>query len=234
MIVKNLLILKVKGTKWIQMERQMLLGLDPGSRHGKEVYFAAIPEKHLKSARTWMEDGLFQRVQMLAFAENPTLTGYSLFEESQPYFYCIPTDILPFTGWDYIQVKKFKCTDSLITMYGTYVEHILRMVGRKLHNKQVRFQIVLCYCMDIQQYIEPGTKYDRILTTNLMDYVILPDLLRVCSKLLNRANSLATIVTETQNWTRDFCHKADIVGNHIDDTTSTELSKTGFEDTKNH
>ena len=180
-----------------------------------------------------MEDGLFQRVQMPTFAENPTLTGCNLIK-SQPFFYCIPSDVLPFTGWDYIEVKKFKYTNSLITMYGAYVEHILRMVVKKLHNEQVRFQIVLCDCMNIQQYIEPATKYDRILTSNLMDYIILPDLLKVCSEKLNRANPFATIVTETQNWARDFYPEAGIVDDHIDIATQMELCTTSRQDTKNN
>lgn len=179
-----------------------------------------------------MEHGTFQRNQkMPAFAENPTLTGYK-FGEGQHYFYCIPSDVLPFTGWDYIEVKKFKHTNPLVTMYGAYIESILGMVMRKLSSKQVRFQILLSDCMAVEQYIDQESKYDRILTSNLIDYIILPDLLKLCSQKLNHGNPYATIVTETHNWTRDFCSEADVTGvSNISECF--KLGKTAMEDTKN-
>ena len=63
-------------------------------------------------------------------------------------------------------------------MYGAYIENVLRAVVKKLSTKQVYFQVILCDCLAIGQYIEEETKYDRILTGNLMDYIILPRLLK--------------------------------------------------------
>jgi hypothetical protein len=178
-----------------------------------------------------MEDSIFQRNKMPAFAENPTLTGCK-FGEGRHYSYSIPSDVLPFTGWDYIEVKKFKHKNSLVTMYGAYIENILGMVMRKLSSKQVHFQILLCDCMVIEQYIDQESKYDRILTSNLIDYIILPDLLKLCSQKLNHGNPYATIVTETHNWTRDFCSEADVNGvSNISECF--KLGKTAMEDTKN-
>ena len=159
-----------------------------------------------------MEDGLFLRSDMPAFAENPTLTGYNITKgpTAYSYSYCIYADILPFTGWDYLEVKKFKHVNSLITMYGAYVEDVLRAVMKKLSTKQVSFQVILCDCLGIEQYIQEETKYDRILTGNLIDYIILPRLLKICSRKLNHENPFATIVTETHNWTRDFCPEVDV------------------------
>ncbi|CAB4039187.1 Hypothetical predicted protein, partial [Paramuricea clavata] len=214
----------VKGTKWIQEERQREFILQADTHHNaSEIYFHTIPQEHVKSARKWMKDGIFQRNQMPAFAENPTLTGY---DNS----YSIPSDAVPFAGWDYIEVKKFGHSNSLVTMYGAYIENILGMVMRKLSSKQVRFQILLSDCMDIKQYIDQESKYDRILTSNLIDYIILPDLLKLCSQKLNHGNPYATIVTETQNWTRDFCPEADVTG----DSERYKLGKeTALKDTKN-
>ena len=185
--------------------------MDPGSYNGREKYFKAIPQQHVKSARKWMEDGLFLRSDMPAFAENPTLTGYNITKgpTAYSYSYCIYADILPFTGWDYLEVKKFKHVNSLITMYGAYIESVLRAVMKKLSTKQVSFQVILCDCLGIEQYIQEETKYDRIITGNLMDYIFLPRLLKISSRKLNHINPCATIVTYTQNWTRDFCPEAD-------------------------
>ena len=224
---------KVKGTTWIQQERGAVFSLAPDSLGGIESYYNCIPQEHVKSAKKWMGDGLFLRNQMPPFAENPTLTGYCPQDRSKPYFYCIPSDVLPFRGWDYIQVKKFKFKDSLVTMYGAYIENLLKMVMRKLCNKQVYFQILLCDCMGIERYIDKKTKYDRILTSNLMDYIILPDLLKVCSEKLNHGNTYATIVTETQNWSRDICPDVEL------DDFSNALAlfsgpgETALKDTKN-
>ena len=84
--------------------------MDPTSYYGRETYFTAIPQQHVKSAKRWMEDGLFLRSDMPAFAENPTLTGYDIKNDPTtcPYSYGIGSDILPFTGWNYLEVKKFK------------------------------------------------------------------------------------------------------------------------------
>ena len=184
--------------------------MDPGSYHGRETYFNGIPQQHVKSAKKWMEDGLFLRSDMPAFAENSTLTGYNIDRPAYSYSYCVTSDILPFTGWDYLEVKKFKDVNSLITMYGAYIENVLRAVMKKMSTKQISFQVILCDCMVIEQYIEEETKYDRILTGNLMDYIMLPRLLETCSRKISHENPFATIVTETQNWTRDFCPEGDI------------------------
>ena len=208
--------------------------MDPGSYHGRETYLEAIPQQHVKSARKWMEDGLFLRSDMPAFAENSTLTGYDIKNDrpAYSYFYCIGADILPFTGWDYLEVKKFKNVNCLITMYGAYIENVLRAVMKKLSTKQASFQVILCDCLVIEQYIEEETKYDRILTGNLMDYILLPRLLKISSRKLNHKNPCATIVTQTLNWTRDFCPEADVQAlNWFPDWL--QLQITGVEDTNN-
>ena len=222
---------KVKGTTWIQEERRAEFKMDPGSYHGRETYFNGIPQQHVKSAKKWMEDGLFLRSDMPAFAENPTLTGYGIDRPADPYSYCVTSDILPFTGWDYLEVKKFKNVNSLITMYGAYIENVLRAVMKKMSTKQVSFQVILCDCRVIEQHIEEETKYDRILTGNLMDYIMLPRLLEICSRKISHENPFATIVTETQNWTRDFCPAGDARPSLSLNTF--QLSKTALNDTNN-
>ena len=209
--------------------------MDPATYHGKVTYFNGIPQQHVKSARKWMEDGLFLRSGMPAFAENPTLTGYDI-KKGRPaysYSYCIDSALLPFIGWGYLEVKKFKHANSLITMYGAYVENVLRAVMRKLSTKQVSFQVILCDCLGIEKYVEEETKYDRILTSNLMDYIILPRLLEICSRKLNHENPFATIVTETHNWIRDFCPEANVEASMTQFSKGIQLKKRALEDIKN-
>jgi hypothetical protein len=118
-------------------------------------------------------------------------------------------------------------------MYGAYIENILKMVMKKLSSKQVRFQILLCDCMAIEQFIDEEAKYDRILTSNLMDYIILPALLKLCSHKLNHGNHFTTIVTEAHNWTRDFYPEADVTGVSDMSAECYKLAKTALGDTKN-
>ena len=199
---------KVKETTWIQKEREIEFKIDPISYDGRKTYFKVITQQHVKSAEKWMEDGLFLRSDMPAFAENPTFTGYDIKNgrSAYSYSYYIGSDILPFTGWDYLEVKKFKDVNCLITMYGAYIENVLRAVMKKI-----------------------STKY---LTGNLMDYISLLHLLEICSRKLNHENPFATIVTQTQNWTRDFYPKANVEAlNEFPHWF--QLGKTGLEDTNN-
>ena len=117
------------------------------------------------------------------------------------------------------------------------IENILRAVMKKMSTKQVSFQIILCNCRVIERHIEEEAKYDRILTGNLMDYIMLPHLLEICSRKLDHENSFATIVTQTQNWTRDFCPEASFVASmKMSQNMKAKyinLKRRALEDTKN-
>ena len=103
---------------------------------------------------------------------------------------------------------------------------------KKFSTKQVSFQVILCDCLVIEQYIEEETKYDRILTGNLLEYILLPRLLEICSRKIKHENPFATIVTQTQNWTQDFCPEADVQA--LDwFPPRLQLKKIGLEDTNN-
>ena len=117
-------------------------------------------------------------------------------------------------------------------MYGAYIENVLQRFKQKLSTKHISFQVVLGNCMDIEQFLEPGVKYDRILTSNLIDYIPIPRLLKLCSRKLNHCNPSATIVTETQNWVPDFCPDACAAAITIKSLLF-ELIETTLEDTHN-
>ena len=170
--------MRVEGTSSIRKQRQEAMNADPGSSVGKISYYKCIPKEHVPTAQKYMEDGVFQRTQRCSFAENPTLTGPSIFSKDGPFTYCCPTNVLPFVGWDYVEVKKFKHTKSLVSMYGEYIDSKLASFMEKLTSKQVSFNIILGNCVNIEECLNKGTTYDRILTSNLMDYILLPELLR--------------------------------------------------------
>ena len=200
---------KVEGTKIIANRREEAMKADSGSFFGKINYYNCIPREHVASAKKYMEDGGFRRTSKCSFAENSTLTGPPIMCEDAPFTYAVPTSVLPFVGWDYIEVEKFKHNKSLVTMFGNYIEHKLSCFMEKLTSKQVSFDIILGDCLKIDEYLKKEEKYDRILTSNLMDYILLPELLRTYSDKLNRDNPFSTLITECQNWV-NFCPDADV------------------------
>ena len=174
------------------------------------IYCESLPPEHVTSVKQWMKNGVFNVTGIPSVAENPTLTGCPIVMEGAPYFFCLNPPIFPFTGWDYIQVKKFGHCKSMVQMYRAYINDILERFKQTLTSGRISFKAILGNCMEISKYLDPEKKYDRILTSNLSDYIPLPHLLKLCSEKLNYSNPYATIVTETQNWTNfhpelEFC-----------------------------
>ena len=205
---KTWLDLRVQGTKWIQKQRKKVMNseiLELVEQHSE--YIEHVPAEHTSAAKKWIDDGVFKRTKGPTFAENPTLTGVDVAARYAPFSYAVPGAVYPFSGWDYVHVKKFKSSSCLVTMYGDYIECILRNFMKNLSKQQVSFHIALCDCMNIN-HVEMGTVYDRILTSNMMDYVLLPTLLKLCSQILNHDNDLATITTETIVWEKQVMPEA--------------------------
>ncbi|XP_028390689.1 uncharacterized protein LOC114515601 [Dendronephthya gigantea] len=199
--------MRVEGTSHIRKQREKAMNADLGSFGGRINYYNCIPKEHVPSAMEYMEKGVFNRTQNCSFAENPTLTGPPMFGNDLTY--CCPTSVLPFVGWDYVEVEKSTYSKSLVTMFGNYIEEKLERFMEKLAARQVRFDIILGNCMNIEEFLTEEEKYDRIFTSNLMDYILLPELLRLYSGRLNRNNPHTTLITETQNWV-NFCPAADV------------------------
>jgi MOSC domain-containing protein YiiM len=83
--------LRVRGTKWIQKQREKVINADIqslGARHSG--YLNNVPVQHANALKNWIDDGVFKRTQPPTFAENPTLTGVNVDERYAPYSYGIP------------------------------------------------------------------------------------------------------------------------------------------------
>ena len=142
--------------------------------------------------------------------ENVTLTGFpaALFNQINgpyPFSYILDPYIIPFISWDYKDVKQhFRCA-CLLKMYSQYVGHLLDTCVATLSTAQVKLHFVLSNCMEMAPFLPPGRKYDRVLTSNIADYVPLSSILDMCKPLLNTANNSAVITTEFQNWHEVTC-----------------------------
>jgi len=198
---------KRKGP-WVAKLRQEAISRDLGREDGIENYLRAIPKEHRISAQRFFDTGIFPstgNAERLS-RQNPTLTGrgYHWLSNICEYHYSIPMDVLPFTGWDFSAIKKSCHVDSLPEMYSIYLSQIIHKVVEKLRKNQVKFQFILADVLNIEIFLPAGLKYDRITTSNLWDYCSLTALLTKFKGFLNGTNPHAVMLTETDNWVRNF------------------------------
>ena len=225
---------KRKGS-WVEDSRQEANSFDRERNDGVIVYMHAIPIEHRKSAQHFLDTGIFHSSRNASelTRQNVTLTGRG----SHPFFahvnfhYSIPTDVLPFIGWDYREIKKTCYSPSLTEMYTIYLSGILQKSSQKLQRDQLRFRFLLCDVANIEAWLPSDLTYDRITTSNLWDYCPLAVLLRKLKDFLNTSNSHAVMFTETVNWVRDCM--PDIMHVLANRLTLDDFRKRALQDTGN-
>ena len=193
--------------EWIAEERRRLFEKDRSSKEGMDLYLKEIPKEHKASASDWFANGILlpKGSRKDLTRENVTLTGIpatSLNRSDGPYpfSYILDPSIIPFISWDYKDVKQhFHCA-SLLKMYSQYVGHLLETCVATLASGKVKFYFLLSNCMEMTPFLPADREYDRITTSNIVDYVPLTSILDMCKPLLNKANPSSVIVTEFQNW----------------------------------
>ena len=198
---------KRKGP-WVEKLWQEAISCDREREYGMENYLHGIPKEHRISAQRFFNTGIFPSTENAEelCKQNPTLTGRGCHwsTNTTAYHYSIPTNVLPFTGWDFNAIKKSCHVDSLPEMYSIYLSQIIHKVAEKLSKNQVKFQFILADVQNIETFLPVSLKYDRITTSNLWDYCSLPGLLTKFKGFLNGTNPHAVMLTETHNWVRDF------------------------------
>ena len=173
-------------------------------KDGIDLYLKEISKEHKKSASDWFANGILssKESRKVLPRENFTLTGsdFSLSRNKGAFTYILQSSVLPFSGWDYKDVRQWGHAPSILKMYSEYVGHVLTKCALKLATGQVKFHFLLCGCMEMAPFLPPGRKYDRVTTSNIADFVPLPSILDTCKPLLNARNPSSVIVTEFQNW----------------------------------
>ncbi len=196
-----------KGS-WVTKLRQEAISRDSEREKGLAAYKHAIPKEHRRSAQRFFDTGNFTSPKNFEelTRQNPTLMGrgYHWLSNRSEFHYSIPMNVLPFTGWDYKAIKKICHADSLPEMYSIYLSQILHNVLEKLRGNQVKFQFILADVLNIEAFLPVNLKYDRITTSNLWDYCPLTVLLTKFKCFLNGSNPHAVMLTETDNWVRNF------------------------------
>ena len=201
--------LSLRKGPWVEKARQRTNSSDSEREDGLSRYIRAIPKEHRSSTQYFFDTGIFHSTTNATelTRQNPTLTGrgFHRFSVNCEFHYSIPPNVLPFTGWDYKAIKKTCQADSLPEMYTIYLSQILHKTIEKLNSDQVKFRFILCDVRNIEAFLPAELRYDRITTSNLWDCDSpLTVLLSKFQGFLNATNPHAVILTETDNWPRDF------------------------------
>ncbi|KAJ7337100.1 hypothetical protein OS493_009952 [Desmophyllum pertusum] len=194
---------------WVTEARRRMIEIYPGSEEGIDFYLKQIPKEHKESASDWFAKGILlpKESRKGLTHENFTLTGnLDVFNRNEdpnkafPFTYLIDQSVIPFTSWDYKDVKQFSYSASILKMYSQYVGHVLKKCAMTLATGQVKFHFLLCNCVEMTSFLPPDRKYDRVTTSNIADYVPLTSILDMSKPLLNTVNPSAVIITEFLNW----------------------------------
>lgn len=89
-------------------------------------------------------------------------------------------------------------------MYTIFLKQIFQKAFERLTSDQVKLHMILCDVRNIEPFLPMDLRYDRITTSNLWDYCPLAALLTKCKALVNESNPHAVMLTERDNWPRNF------------------------------
>ena len=133
--------------------------------------YACHPQRTQGFHTTLYDTGIFHSTTNAkeVTRQNPTLTGRAMLQRSSPteFQYNIPSDVLPFTGWDYKAIKKVCYDKSLPNMYTLYISNILQKSFSKMTSDRVKFHFILYDFLKIESFLPGGLRYDHITTSNL-------------------------------------------------------------------
>ncbi|XP_068713081.1 uncharacterized protein [Montipora foliosa] len=207
------------------------------AREGMQLYLEEIPEEHRKSASEYFANGILspKGSPKELPRENVTLTGSDLqiSQNKGDFTYIIQSSVTPFSGWDYKEVSQCHHSASILKMYSGYVSHELEKCALRLTTGKVKFHFLLCNCLEIDQFLSPSRKYDRVTTSNIADSVPLTSILDRFKPLLNLSNPSSVIITQFHNWVKltDLMSKARARADSLPGGDS--FRQKVFEDTRN-
>ncbi|XP_071800599.1 uncharacterized protein [Asterias amurensis] len=228
----------VKGSINLRKQRKDLLApvLEQTTCY---LWHVQISQEDKRAMEEWFDHGLFYSYESYTSDmpfDNVTMTGRkglssnyhpldfrnntNTFEEigsvylvHQPkdyeFVYCITTDSIPFSGWDWLKVKASTCElngyTSPMVMYHKYVTNLLRKVKDLATQGRLCIQFFQTNCLEFPTLYESQhmPAFDRVFTSNLSDYLGFAKLLQIFKPLLNCKNRFSVVVTETINWS-DF------------------------------
>ncbi|XP_072038668.1 uncharacterized protein [Amphiura filiformis] len=203
----------------LQEQRKRLLYQYEEMKNEMRMYRKELPNELLPSFDEYDKHGNFvpcanAKSRNLQY-DNPTLTGY-MFAHSQSqatdlefllilmsgrFVYCIEYQLMPFSEWDYLKVKKHHYNKSMVTMFHSFISDQIKQTIASIKAGAQRVSIIVCNCLDLSARLDVESyRFDRIFTSNIADFSGTQALLKAMKPLLNRANKSSTIITQYYGW----------------------------------
>ncbi|KAJ8032931.1 hypothetical protein HOLleu_23023 [Holothuria leucospilota] len=194
-------------------QRRAVFASDLGFAFGVSSYRQEVDGKYLASIDKWLKDGIIispNQHERKLFYFNPTLTGrpYTVVpnvEVRSPkdweFQYCVKTDCLPFSSWDFLDLVKDEQSSSVTTLLHLFVSKCVQKTIAFLRSERVTSEISIDNFVRLPLKV-PKRKwnFDRIFTSNLADYYGMDFLLKTLGPLLNPSNHHATLFVGYMNW----------------------------------
>ena len=187
-----------------------------------------VPAKQVASYHKWYDDGIIapsvSTRDDLPFY-NPLVTGRTGSDATTPdvdyekvfedidrtevskrktprefeFVYCLQTMAHPFCLWDYLDVEKLGFHMSITVQYHKYISSIVGRAINLIMKQQVSVVMTTVEFHELKFDDENGKKFDRIFTSNLVDYQELYGMMDFLGPQLDRDNPCSVIVMDALN-----------------------------------
>ncbi|XP_071837888.1 uncharacterized protein [Apostichopus japonicus] len=197
----------------IRQQRNLIYYRDPIAFERTDGYIDQVPKRHAPSIRKWIEDGIIasgdKRLGTTLQYCNPTFTGRLPSKTFRPgesiphdfvFTYCVRVDCFPFQMWDYLDMIQHIDCDSVTEMCHAFTTDCVIKVTKMMNEKRLIIKTFVEDFLNIESLLTDSPKFDRIFTSNLIDYHQVGTVLGTLEPLLNKENPYAVILTETLNW----------------------------------
>ncbi|PIK34597.1 hypothetical protein BSL78_28581 [Apostichopus japonicus] len=197
----------------LKTARTFMFAIDPLAVESTNGYIEQVPKRHAPSIRKWIEDGVItsgdKRLGKTLRYCNPTFTGRQRSESFRPgesiphdfvFRYCVRCDCIMFQMWDYLDMIQHIDCDSVTEMCHAFTTDCVIKASKLMNEKRLIIKTFIEDFLNIESFLTDSPQFDRIFTSNLIDYHQVGTVLGTLEPLLNKENPHAVILTETFNW----------------------------------
>ncbi|KAJ8033583.1 hypothetical protein HOLleu_23876 [Holothuria leucospilota] len=198
----------------LDKERQRIFHSTPLAESSVRASLKLVPKQHVPSIKEWFENGVIRPsncVQSSLPYYNPTFTGRSHDVVISPFkgspaswkfSYCVSADCATFQIWDYLDLMQYHALDSVTEMCHEFTTYCFKENITLMKERRVSFKMMTKNFtnlgVDLLKDVPSG--FDRIYTSNLIDYHGIDGVIQPLEPLLSRQNPKSILFTETFNW----------------------------------
>ena len=135
-----------------------------------------------------------------------------------PFFYCVQGDMNPYQVWDYIEARDTGYDDHMENFYFEYIRNCINLTIELIREKRLSLKMTIMEARQLK--FDEAERFDRIFTSNLMDYFGTHPMVRKFGPLLNHSNKHAVLVMESLHWVESVkvlngCMKGEVKLDHL-------------------